>query len=321
MLVHDAADFTDLVLEHTMRGRVRDHQARESVPVIRGFLPQVGDVDVPVRRCGDDDDAHSGHRGARRVRPVCRSRDEHHVAVRIAAVAMIRPDGHEPRELPLCTRVRLQRHGGEPRYLAQRRLELPEDLSVALGLIGRRERMHPAEVLPRHGPHLGCRVQLHRAGAEWNHRGVEPDVLSLQAANVPHHLRLGPVRVEHRVRQELARAPQRRRVASCRGSAPRRGGDIDARLGLSDRARKHVDDVAEVVRVHGLVQRDADCRLIDDPEVDARRTCVPFQLVHPVRNDDAQRVEVMGVGLLEAEVSQLTIEQPRSTRVRGRQWP
>ena len=71
-----------LVLEHAVRRRVGDHQARQAVAMLRGLLPQVVDVDVAVRRRGDDDHAHAGHRGARRIGAVCRGRNQHDVAVR-----------------------------------------------------------------------------------------------------------------------------------------------------------------------------------------------------------------------------------------------
>ncbi len=87
----------------------------EAVAVLGRLRAQVVDVDVAVRRRGDDDDAHAGHRGARRIRAVRRRRDEHDVAVRLAAVAVIRADHHQARELTLRAGVRLQRHGGEAR--------------------------------------------------------------------------------------------------------------------------------------------------------------------------------------------------------------
>jgi hypothetical protein len=83
------------------------------------------------------------------------------------------------------------------------------DLLIAAGLVGRRERMHARELFPGHRVHLARRVQLHRAGAERNHRGIEADVAALEALHVAHHRGLGMMRVEDRMRQIRRRAPQR----------------------------------------------------------------------------------------------------------------
>ena len=64
---------------------------------------------------------------------------------------------------------------------------------------------------PRHRKHFRGRVQLHRAGAERNHRRVEADVLALEVADVAHHLRFGVMRVEDWVCKEGRFATQLRR--------------------------------------------------------------------------------------------------------------
>ena len=137
---------------------------------------------LPSRRARDDDDAHAGHDGAGRVGAVRRRRNQHDVAVGLAAIAVVRADHHQAGELALRAGVRLQRDGREAGDLAERRFELAEDLLVALGLLDRRERMQLRELRPGDRQHLGRRVQLHRAGAERDHRRVEADVLALEAA-------------------------------------------------------------------------------------------------------------------------------------------
>ena len=69
---------------------------------------------------------------ARRVGAVRRRRDQHDVAVRVAAVAVVGADHHQPGELALRAGVRLQRDRREAGDLAERRFELAEDLLVAL---------------------------------------------------------------------------------------------------------------------------------------------------------------------------------------------
>ncbi len=56
-----------------------------------------------------------GHRRARRVGAVRRRRDQHDVALGIAAIAVVGADRHQAGELSLRAGVRLQRHRGKAR--------------------------------------------------------------------------------------------------------------------------------------------------------------------------------------------------------------
>ena len=75
---------------------------------------------------------------------------------------------------------------------------------VAGRLVGRGEGVQFAELGPGDRDHLGGGVQLHRAGAERDHRAVQRDVLACEPAQVAQHLGLAAVAVEHRVGQEAA---------------------------------------------------------------------------------------------------------------------
>ena len=81
VFVDDRADFLDVVLEYSMSRRVGDHQTRQVIAMLRGLLPQIGDIHVAIRRRGDHDDPHAGHGGARRIRPMRRRGDEHDVTM------------------------------------------------------------------------------------------------------------------------------------------------------------------------------------------------------------------------------------------------
>ena len=97
--------------------------------MLRGLRAQIVDIDAAVPRGRDDDDPHARHRRARGIGAVRRRRDQHDVAfVRLLAIAVIRADHQQTGELTLRAGVRLQRDGGEPGDLAERRLELAEDL-------------------------------------------------------------------------------------------------------------------------------------------------------------------------------------------------
>ncbi len=116
-----------------------------------------------------------------------------------------------PGQFALGARVRLQRHRRKARDLAQRRTELADDLVVAERLVVGGERVNPREFLPGDRVHLARGIELHRARAQRDHRGVESDVLALERLHVAHHRRLGVMRVEDRVRQVGRRPTQRRR--------------------------------------------------------------------------------------------------------------
>ena len=201
VLVDDRADLANPALEHAVRARVGDHQARQPIAMGGGFRAQVVHVDVAGAVGGDDHDLHPGHRRAGWIGPVRRLRNQRHVALRLALRGVVRVDHQQAREFSLRAGIRLQRHGGETGELGQAGLELAEDALVAGRLVDRRERMQARELRPAHRHHLRGGVQLHRAGAERNHRRVEADVLVLEAADVAHHLGFGVMRVEDRMRQ------------------------------------------------------------------------------------------------------------------------
>ena len=122
--------------------------------------------------------------------PWAEHRNEADVAVRIAGRSVIVADGEQARIFALAAGVGLQRDRVEAGDLGEHRLELLEELLVALRLLERREGMHEGEAAPGHGDHLGRGVELHGARAERDHRAVERDVLGLEVAQVAQHLGL-----------------------------------------------------------------------------------------------------------------------------------
>ena len=170
---------------------------------------------------------------------------------------VVRANGHQAGELALRARVGLQRHGGEPGDFRERLLELADDLRVALHLLERREGMDRRELRPRHRNHLGRRIQLHRAGAERNHRAVEADVLALEALQVAHHLRFRPMRRENRMRHERRLAHERIRHCARRFGVRDAGGRLPCRLCEHGRYRQHVAQASSFRRARC---RCASCR-------------------------------------------------------------
>ena len=263
---------------------------------------QIGQVHFPVRRVGHHHHRHARHRRAGRVGAVGGGRDQHHVALRLAARAMVGADDQQARELPLGAGVGLQRHRGKPGDGAQRRLHVAQDLCVALDLACRHEGVDAAEALPGHRQHLGGRIELHRARPERNHRRVEAEVLALEVADVPHHLRFRPVLVEDRVREERRRPDQRRRD---------RLGSGGAAANRPPRAAHRRGDVGHVLRRHPLVQGDAHMAVVEIPQVDARILGPLPHSGHTIGTLYAQRVEIGVVQLPQAGVRQRLVQRAR----------
>ena len=96
--------------------------------------------------------------------------------------------------------------------------------------------------------HLGGGVELHRAGAERDHRPVECQIPVGKAAHVARHLALGPVHVEDRVGQVL-RGP-----LQIRGQARLRVGLVIGQIGAAEGAPDRLQDVGP----GALIDADAD---------------------------------------------------------------
>jgi hypothetical protein len=141
MFVDDSADLPDLLLEHAVRRRIGHHQRRQIFPVLLGLRPQVRKIDVALAVASGDNDLQARHGRTRRIGSVCRRRNQDNVAVALASRALVGTDGHQAGELPLRTRIRLQRDRREPGDPAECLFELREHLRVPLRLLARDERM------------------------------------------------------------------------------------------------------------------------------------------------------------------------------------
>ena len=129
-------------------------------------------------------------------------------------------DGQQAGQFALRAGVRLQRDRVVAGDLGQRPLQAGDQLGVAAGLLGRGERVQRRELGPADRLHLGRRVELHRAGAERDHRPVQGDVGVGEPPQVAQQRGLAAVGVEHRVGQELVVAEQARRQLARPAATP-----------------------------------------------------------------------------------------------------
>ena len=215
---------------------------------------------LPSGRAGDDDDAHAGHDGAGRIGAVRRRRNQHDVALRVAAVAVIGANHHQAGELALRAGVRLQRHGGEAGDLARAPLRARGRSADSPAACSTGANGCSCE---NSGQVIGSISDAAFSFIVQEPSGIidvsRPMSLRSSAADVAHHLGLGVVRVEHRMRQERRRPRQRRPDTSAATSG---SPDWSAAPAVARRRRANtVDDRRDVVGVGRLVERDVDrCR-------------------------------------------------------------
>ena len=283
VLVRDVADLAHRLLEDAVRRRVGDHHGREPVARLGGLRREVGHVDVAVVGRLHRHHLQARHRRRCRVGAVRRGGDQADVAL-VAARVVVGADRHQPGVLALRARVGLHRERVVAGDLAELVLEVVDHLEVTLGLARRGVGMDRGELRPGDGGHLGSRVELHGARSERDHRPVQRQVAVAEATHVAHHLRLGPVHVEHGMRQVFAFPEQ----------VVRDGGCFRERLGRVDAER--VEHPGEHLERRGLVAGDADLVAADLAKVDAPLLCrgEDARLADPDRDGDGVE-EVIGL--------------------------
>ena len=163
--------------------------------------------------------------------------------------------------------IGLERDRRESGDLSKPLRQLVRHLAIACRLLFRRERMQFREFRPRDREHFRCRVQLHRARAQRDHRGGEREIARFEPSQITQHLSLGVVRVEHRVSEEVGFSIWKARPRSRREL--RYGGfrfSIGRRLELRS---KQFADSTDVVFVGGFVEGDPDRMFVKASQVDS----------------------------------------------------
>ena len=90
--------------------------------------------------------------------------------MRLAARLVVFLNDKQPGVLPLRAGIGLERAAGQAGDFHKPFLQLPEKGLIAARLRKRRERVYPRKLRPCDRQHLRRSVELHRAGAERDHR-------------------------------------------------------------------------------------------------------------------------------------------------------
>ena len=128
---------------------------------------------------------------------MCGDGDEADVSLALSDGLEVGGDDRQTGKLSLRSRVWLERHGVEAGDDTEVVLELLDQLLVAVRLLERSERVDRPKAGHRERNHGRGRVELHRARSEGDHGVDEREILALEVVDVPEHLGLGVVGVEH----------------------------------------------------------------------------------------------------------------------------
>ena len=170
--------------------------------------------------------------------------------------AMEGPDGEEAGELALASGVGLDAHGVVAGHLGEPRLQLGDELAQPGRAVIRRERVEVGELGPRDRLHLRRGVELHRARPKWDHRAVEGQVLVGEASQVPEHLVLGVISLEHGLVQVVVgRAAVSRPSGASSGWSGRCAPNAASARSTTSEARR-------------LVEGEADAAVVDATEIE-----------------------------------------------------
>ncbi len=160
--MNEIADLPDGVLEDPVGRRIGHHDRAKPVRVRRHLGLEIIEIDVAAV-AADRHHLVSRHHRTGGIGAMGRSRDEADVPLGVATLLVPRTNHHQPRVLPLRTRVGLQRDRVESGQFGEPLLELIHQFRVPLHLIQRRKGMDASELGPGHSGHLGGAVELHGA--------------------------------------------------------------------------------------------------------------------------------------------------------------
>ena len=198
-LVNQLADLSNLLLKHTVSGRVGNHDAGNLGTVFLDLCLQVININRTVSSGCHTGNLQTSQSSRCRVGAVSRQRNQDGIALVVTVSLVEGTDSAQAGVLTGSARVRLQGHcivtGNSNQPIAQ----VLNQLVPALCLVLRNQRVDVGETGPGDGFHLSCGVQLHGARAQRNHSAIQGQVLVCQVTQVAHHLGLGAVLVEDRV--------------------------------------------------------------------------------------------------------------------------
>ena len=173
--------------------RIRDHQRGKIILVRLGFGRRSATSMLPFASHATATTFIPAMTALAGFVPCAEVGNQTDIAMRFAARFVIRADDEQPGVFALRTGIGLQRNAREAGDFREPVFQLLKKNLIAARLLQRRERMNLRELRPRNGKHFRRGVELHRAGAERNHRGREREVARFEPLDVAEHFGLGVV--------------------------------------------------------------------------------------------------------------------------------
>ena len=189
-LVHQAGDFGDIFLEQTQSVGVGHHHGGHCIVEQR---TQIVDIHRAVGAAFHLYHLQTGHCGRCRIGAVGRVGHNHLAALRVAARLMVCADGHQARQLAVSAGKRVEGELAHPPDFAQRILEVPVHLKVALSSLTY-SGMHRGEAGVRRHLLVDLGVVFHRARPQRVESGVHAEIVGRHVVVVAHYGKLVSLR-------------------------------------------------------------------------------------------------------------------------------
>lgn len=298
--VDERADFADCGFEDAVGRGVGDHECPKFIAMVGDFFTQIVQIDIAQGVAADRNHCESRHDGTGWIGAMRGGGNEADAPVGLVEGEMVLADDEESGKFSLRACVGLERDSGKAGDFRKPALELGKNPLVALRLGDWCEGMQAGDGFPGEGEHFRRGVELHRAGAQGNHRSGEREIPALQTADVAQHLGL-------RMMVEENGVAETGRGAFDVGGPGIREGEID---GMEGKGIAVMEGSQERFEIGGrLIQRDADGMAVNDAEVEMEALRQALDVAGEGRAEaDLQRVEVGAGSNLPAEFAQAGCE-------------
>jgi hypothetical protein len=281
MLVDKITDLLNLRLEDSESRGISNHDSSKLISVLGTLGLEILDIQVASLAVTlDSNNLHTSHSSRSRVGTVSRNRDKADLSLVSITSLVVGLDTAETSKLTLSTRVGLKSGSIHTSDFRQVLGERADESLVTRSLLNGGKGVDVVDTRVGNRKHLGCGVELHRAGTKRNHGVNEGDILGLEMVDVSKELGLGVVLVEDRLLEVAGLSLERSRdLVIEEGSLIR----LESRLKLSLRNTEGLDEVTEALKGDALMEREANLVLGNAAKVDVLRLSVLVNLGNGLR--------------------------------------